>query len=149
MRWQPNVTVAAIVERDNQFLLVEEEVDGKTYLNQPAGHWEYGETLKDAVIRETLEETGWQFTPREVLGIYHWDHPQKEQTTFLRFAFIGDVSDYDAHYTLDDGIIQPVWMSREAIAKSIIPPRSPQLLRCVDDYLAGNRFDLSLLKHVE
>ncbi len=149
MRWQANVTVAAIVEENDRFLLVEENVDGGIHINQPAGHWEFGESLLEAVKRETLEETGWQFEPQSLLGIYHWDHPRKQGLSFLRFAFIGWVFDFDPQRKLDTGIIQTRWLSREELGDSAYQPRSPQVLQCMDDYLAGQRFDLGILKQVK
>ena len=79
MIWKPNVTVAAVVERDGKYLLVEEEDDGKLVLNQPAGHLDEGESLLDAVVRETLEETAWHFVPEFLIGIYRWPYPEKER----------------------------------------------------------------------
>lgn len=149
MRWSPRVTVAAIVERDNKFLIVEEEIDGKLMLNQPAGHWEHGETLLEAVIRETLEETAWEFTPTALTGIYQWQHPEQADTTFLRFAFCGEVHNYHQDTKLDEGIIQSLWLSREELIDRQHQHRSPQLLQCIDDYLINQRIDLSVLKLVE
>src|SRR5579863_3484598 len=99
MVWKPDVTVAALIERDGRYLLVEERIRGRMVFNQPAGHLEDGESLVDAVVRETLEETAWRFTPRWLLGIYQWRSPQGRST--LRFAFTGAVSDFDAGRSLD------------------------------------------------
>src|SRR3990172_5481193 len=110
MIWKPNVVVAAIVERDGRFLLVEEEADGETVLNQPAGHLDEGESLIEAVVRETLEETAWHFQPQALLGVYRWQHPTK-QTTYLRFAFIGQTLHHQPERKLDDGIVRALWMT--------------------------------------
>jgi len=149
MRWQPNVTVAAVIEDNGKFLIVEELINNKIQINQPAGHWEFGETLVDAVIRETLEETGWDFEPASLVGIYQWQHPEKDQTTYLRFAFCGKVTKHHPDVKLDDGIIQAIWLSREEIVDRLEQHRSPQLLLCIDDYLKGKKTDLSLLTFVE
>ncbi|MHB8346797.1 MAG: NUDIX hydrolase [Acidiferrobacterales bacterium] len=147
MRWKPNVTVAAIVQHDDRFLLVEERIDGQAMLNQPAGHLEAGETLLDAVVRETLEETGWHFAPRALLGVYRWLSPA-EQRTFLRFAFTGDLLRHDADRPLDQGIIRILWMTPAEIAQCTARHRSPQVQRCVSDFLAGTRYPLDSLREV-
>jgi 8-oxo-dGTP pyrophosphatase MutT (NUDIX family) len=144
MTWKPHVTVAAIVERDGRFLMVEERVNGRIVLNQPAGHLDENEGLIDAVIRETREETAWEFSPDAISGVYLWKSPRKG-TTYLRWAFVGDVDNHDAGLPLDHGILRAVWMSREELTATPDRLRSTMVLRCIDDYLAGQRFPLSLL----
>lgn len=148
MRWIPHVTVAAVVEEKGRFLLVEEVVGGRRVFNQPAGHWEQGEDLVEAVIRETREETGYAFVPDAVLGIYRWDRPAGN-ASYLRVAFLGRLSGQDPAAPLDHGIIGPRWMSRDEMFAQAAVLRSPQVLRCVDDYLAGRRYPLDLLVTVE
>ena len=147
MIWKPNTTVAAIVERDGKFLLVEEETADGVRLNQPAGHLEHGETLLQAVVRETNEETACRFMPEHLLGVYHWRHAAKD-ITYLRFAFTGTVSAPDPKQTLDDGILRAVWMTTDEIRASQAIHRSPQVLTCIEHYLAGQRFPLSVLTHL-
>lgn len=144
MIWKPNVTVAAIIEQTGKFLLVEEETPDGLQFNQPAGHLENGESLLEAVIRETWEETAYRFTPTALLGAYQWKHPGKD-LTYLRFAFIGKVSDHNPRQPLDTGIIRAVWMTPEEIRASRARHRSPQVLACVEHYLAEQRFPLSVL----
>jgi ADP-ribose pyrophosphatase YjhB (NUDIX family) len=146
MIWKPNVTVAAVVERDGKFLLVEELAGGELVLNQPAGHWEQNESLIQGATRETLEETGYDFTPTALVGIYRWPHPKRE-ITYLRFAFAGEITGYDAERKLDEGIVRAVWMTPEEIAAEAERHRSPLVLRCIGDYLAGKRYPLELLIH--
>lgn len=136
--------VAAIVEREGKFLLVEEAADGEIVLNQPAGHLDEGERLIDAVVRETLEETAWHFEPQALLGIYRWPSPKK-QVTYLRFAFTGRVTRHEPQRRLDHGIIRAVWMTYEEIQANRSRHRSPQVERCLNDYLAGHRYPLTLL----
>src|SRR3954469_23085610 len=114
MRWNPDVTVAAVVERDGRYLMVEERIAGRLVLNQPAGHLEKGETLIDAVIRETREETAWRFTPAALVGIYLWRNPENDRT-FLRFAFCGSVDDHRAEQPLDTGIVRAAWLTHEQL----------------------------------
>ena len=147
MRWKPNVTVAAIVRQDERFLLVEEHIEGRAMLNQPAGHLEEGETLVEAVVRETLEETGWHFAPRALLGVYRWSSPA-DRRTFLRFAFTGDLLRHDADRPLDQGIIRTLWMTPGEIAQSVHRHRSPQVQHCVNDFLAGTHYPLECLREV-
>lgn len=146
-RWTPFVTVAAVVERDSKFLMVEERIDGQLCYNQPAGHWEDGESLLQAVQREVLEETAWQFQPETLLGVYRWQHSAGK--TFLRFAFIGDVKNHQPDLALDAGIERAVWMSLEEIENCAQQHRSPQVLHCVRDYLRGQRFPLECLITVD
>ena len=146
MIWKPNTTVAAIVEQDGKFLLVEEKTTDGIRLNQPAGHLENNETLLQAVMRETDEETAYRFQPEALLGVYHWKHPDKD-LTYLRFAFIGSVSDHRPQQQLDDGILRAVWLDLEQIRARREAHRSPQVLTCIEHYLAGQRFPLAALTH--
>jgi len=147
MIWKPNVVVAAIVERDGKFLLVEEEADDQVVLNQPAGHLDEGETLIAAVIRETLEETAWHIEPQALLGVYRWRHPAKP-VTFLRFAFIARALREEHGRALDHGCLRALWLTPEEIRAERARLRSPQVERCLDDYLAGTCYPLDLLKEV-
>ncbi|MFP4079161.1 MAG: NUDIX hydrolase [Ectothiorhodospira sp.] len=148
MVWTPRVTVAAIVERQGRFLLVEEEADGRRVLNQPAGHLEEGESLIQATVRETLEETGREFTPDSLVGIYRWRHPQSG-LTFLRIAISGPVGERLPGATLDPDILDTRWVGRDALSCDPSGLRSPLVLRCIDDYLAGQRHPLHLLVDLE
>lgn len=144
--WLPHVVVAAIVEQDGKFLLVEEETSDGIRLNQPAGHWERGETLLDAVRREALEETGHHVEPVALLGSYTTSNPARD-ITYLRFAYVCSVAGFDPDYQLDKGIVRAVWMSPDEIAASPIRHRSPLVMHCVNDYLAGRRFPLDFVVH--
>lgn len=144
--WHPHVTVAAIIERDGQFLLVEEQADHALVLNQPAGHWEANESLAAAVARETLEETAYTIQPTALIGIYRWPHPHKD-ITYLRFAFTGIILSHDAQRALDDGIVRALWLSPDELRAQSVRHRSPLVLRCIEDYLAGKRYPLDLLTH--
>ncbi len=143
--WKPHATVAAIIEDDSRFLMVEEIADGQRVLNQPAGHLDPGESLIDAVIRETREESAWGFHPSALTGIYLWDQPGTSRS-FLRFAFCGRHHDFDAGQTLDDGILRTVWRTREQLLEASGHLRSPLVMRCIDDYLAGKRYPLDMLR---
>jgi 8-oxo-dGTP pyrophosphatase MutT (NUDIX family) len=143
MVWKPDVTVAAVIERSGRFLLVEERIRGHLVLNQPAGHLEDGEPLLDAVIRETLEETAWQFTPEALLGIYQWRSPRGHTT--LRIAFSGSVQAYDADRPLDPPIVTTHWLAHEEIVQRAARLRTPLVLRCIEDYLGGRRLPLDVL----
>jgi 8-oxo-dGTP pyrophosphatase MutT (NUDIX family) len=143
MVWKPDVTVAAVIERIGRFLLVEERIRGHLVLNQPAGHLEDGEALLDAVIRETLEETAWQFTPEALLGIYQWRSPRGHTT--LRIAFSGSVQAYDAARPLDPPIVTTHWLAHEEIVQRAARLRTPLVLRCIEDYLGGRRLPLDVL----
>lgn len=146
--WNASVTVAAVIERGGRFLLVEEETADGLRLNQPAGHLEAGESLIRAVIRETLEETAHTFEPRALLGCYmSRGRSSRDQgdTTYIRFAFTGDIGALDAGRQLDTGIVRTVWMTAEELRACTERHRSPLLMACVDDYLAGKRFALDML----
>ena len=147
MVWKPHATVAAIIERDDKFLVVEEVIQGQHVYNQPAGHLDPGETLLDAVIRETREESAWLFTPEAVTGIYLWKHPGNGET-YLRVAFCGQCSEHDAEQALDTGIVQALWKSREELLQRPEQLRSPMVINCIDDYLEGIRYPLSILNDI-
>nr|WP_315596323.1 NUDIX hydrolase [uncultured Cupriavidus sp.] len=146
--WNASVTVAAVIERGGRFLLVEEETVDGLRLNQPAGHLEAGESLIRAVIRETLEETAHTFEPRALLGCYmSRGRSSRDQgdTTYIRFAFTGDIGSLDAGRQLDTGIVRTVWMTAEELRASVERHRSPLVMACVEDYVAGKRFALDML----
>lgn len=142
--WQAHVTVAAVVARENNFLFVEESIGGSLWLNQPAGHWERNEILSAAMVRETYEETGYTVAPLALLGIYTWQ-PKDITRTYLRIAFSAEITDYDAHATLDQGIVRALWLSPAELAARHAQHRSPLVMRCVQDYLSGKRYPLDLI----
>lgn len=144
MIWKPHVTVAALIERDGRFLIVEEEADGSVVYNQPAGHLDEGEGLIEAVRRETLEETAWHFDPECVVGIYRWISPANHHT-YLRVCFAGSCTQHEPERRLDEGILRAVWMTHAELVARSKQLRSPMVLRCVEDYLAGARYPLALL----
>ncbi|MEO6697665.1 MAG: NUDIX hydrolase [Gammaproteobacteria bacterium] len=148
MIWKPNVTVAAVVERQGRFLIVEEDADGKRVYNQPAGHLDENESLVEAVIRETLEETAWRFEPTALVGVYRWKNIHTG-ITYLRICFTGVCHDEEAGRPLDQGIVQAVWLKRDELTALGTQLRSPLVLRCIDDYLAGQHYPLSLLMDVQ
>ena len=147
MIWKPHATVAAVIEQDNRFLIIEELVSGDIQYNQPAGHLEDGETFDEAVIRETLEEAAYDFTPEHVTGIYLWKHPVNQES-FVRIAFAGHVTTHYPEQELDEGIIRAHWMSRDEVAALGDRLRSPMVLQCIDDYIDGKRYPLDLIEHV-
>jgi 8-oxo-dGTP pyrophosphatase MutT (NUDIX family) len=146
MIWKPNVTVAAIVERDGRFLLVEEDTRRGRLFNQPAGHLDPGESLIRAVERETLEETAYAFKPTGLLGIYQY-HSGADNVTYIRFAFTGETTGHDAARALDTGIVRAVWLTPAEIRREEARHRSPLVMRCIDDYLAGRHYPLAVLHH--
>lgn len=142
--WKPNAVVATIVERNGRYLFVEEEADGRAVFNQPAGHLDPGETLLDAARRETLEESGWHVEPTSLVGIYLVE-PPNSPITYLRFCFRARAISHDAAATLDKEIIRAVWMNRDELVAESARHRSPLVLRCLDDYLAGHDYPLALI----
>ncbi len=142
--WQPSVTVAAVIERDGKFLFVEERVDGRRVLNQPAGHLDPGESLAAACAREVLEETAHRFQPTGLVGVYRW-HYAAEDITFLRFCFRGEVSGEDRGRKLDKEIVKLHWLSPAELESRRAEHRSPLVKKCVEDFLAGRNFPLELL----
>ena len=148
VRWKPNVTVAALIERDGRFLLVEEETSDGLLLNNPDGHLDPGESPIEGVIRETLEETTCTFTPEGFLGVYMSRFRRTrtgEDITYLRMAFCGSVSEANPALQLDEGIVRTVWMTADEIRACPERHRSPLLLECVESYLAGRRYPLDLV----
>lgn len=144
--WKPNVTVAAVVERDGKFLVVEEETDDGVRFNQPAGHLDAGESLIAACARETLEETAWHFAPSALIGIYQWPRPAGD-ITYLRFAFSGELGGHEAGRALDTGILRVLWLTPAELDATRDRHRSPLVMQCVADYLAGRHFPLDLIRH--
>jgi ADP-ribose pyrophosphatase YjhB (NUDIX family) len=148
-RWKPNVTVAAIIEREGRFLLVEEEGPEGLKLNSPAGHLDAGESPVEGCARETLEETAHRFIPSALIGIYMARARNGEHdVTYMRFAFCGELGEREEGRALDHGIVRTLWMTVEEIRESRARHRSPLLLQCVEDYLRGARHPLSLI-HVD
>lgn len=148
--WSPHVVVACIVERDGRYLIVEESIPGmpQLVLNQPSGHWEHGETLVEAGIREALEETGWHVKPTALLGLYHYDPPGLGYG-FLRVAFLAEALREEPNYQLDDGIERVLWLTRDELVANQDRHRSPMVLRCIDDALAGRRLPLDVIAHLQ
>ncbi|MDT8990042.1 NUDIX hydrolase [Curvibacter sp. APW13] len=151
-RWKPSVTVAAVIERDGRFLLVEEHTPEGLRLNNPAGHLEPGESPQSGCVREVLEETAHDFTPTALVGVYlsRFVRPAttgaaEEAITYLRFAFCGDAGAWHAGRALDAGIVRAVWLTADEIRTSQDRHRSPLVLQCMEDYLRGQRFPLELV----
>ncbi|HSG03786.1 MAG TPA: NUDIX hydrolase [Marinobacterium sp.] len=143
-RWTPRSTVAAIVEQDGRFLMVEEMIKGKCLINQPAGHLEENETFTEAMLREVLEETGYQVEARSLLGLYVY-RTADASLTFHRVCFIASAPKAIPEAVLDEGIIGPRWMTRDEVAAA--PNlRAPLVLQCIDDYLAGRSYPLDFIK---
>ena len=144
--WKPNVTVAAVIECGGKFLLVEEETEHGVRFNQPAGHLEPDESLVAGAIRETLEESAYHFAPRALLGVYHYRY-RPNNVTYMRFAFIGAITGHDEERALDAGIIRAVWLAPDEIRACGDRHRTPLVMRCIEDYLAGRRYALDLITH--
>lgn len=148
MTWKPNVTVAAVIEHDGRYLLVQERDRGRLVLNQPAGHLEPHESLLDAVRRETLEETGRQFEPDALVGIYRF-HSAAQDITYLRVCFCGRVSEPEPGRRLDPDIVDNVWLGADTLAQRNAELRSPLVQRCISDHQAGFRYPLELLVELD
>lgn len=146
--WKPNVTVAAIIEQEGKFLLVEEHTAQGLKLNQPAGHLEANESLQHAVVREAREESAYDIEPQFLVGVYRW-HATNSDTTYLRFAYHGKIVNFHPDQKLDEGIVRTVWMTPDEIRASVPHHRSPLILQCVEDYLAGKRYPLELVTHYD
>ncbi|MCQ4248465.1 NUDIX hydrolase [Pseudomonas stutzeri] len=145
MTWHPHITVATIVEANGRFLMVEESKGGRLVLNQPAGHLEPNETLRQAALRETLEETGWTVELSGVVGIYLYTAPSNG-VTYQRVCFAATPLTHDPQRTLDEGITSALWMTRDELAAQPERWRSELILRCIDDYLAGQPYDLAIVR---
>lgn len=153
-RWKPHVTVATVIEHEGRFLLVEEHTTDGLRLNNPAGHLDPGESPEQGAARETLEETAWHFTPTALVGIYmsRFHKPTGnpaapiDDITYLRFAYCGTLGAFEADRTLDTGIVRALWMTPDEIRASTARHRSPQVVRCMEDYLRGQRYPLGLVQ---
>ncbi len=146
--WFPHVTVATIIEKDGKFLMVEENLHGKKLLNQPAGHLDEGETLVQAAIRETQEESAWQIEISHLIEFAQWTSPNSN-THFLRACFAGKAIKHFPNQKLDDGIIRALWMSRSEVAKNLHRLRSPLVLDHIDHYIAGKRYELDFFSYYD
>ena len=147
-RWKPNVTVAAIIERDGRYLLIEEHTQEGLRLNNPAGHLDPGESPAEGCAREALEETAHPFTPTALVGIYmsRFQRPATgEDITYMRMAFCGELGEHQTQLKLDEGIERTMWMTPEEVRASAHRHRSPLVLQCIEDHLAGQRFPLQLI----
>lgn len=150
-RWKPSVTVAAIIEREGRYLLVEEHTPEGLRLNNPAGHLDPGESPVEGCAREALEETTHRFTPTQLLGVYmsRFQRAQAEggieDITYLRFAFSGELGAVMPGRSLDTGIVRTVWLTPEEVRASVARHRSPLVLRCMEDHLRGQRYPLDLI----
>ena len=142
--WKPRTTVAAICQRDGKFLLVRESVNGDIVYNQPAGHLDPDETLLQAVVRETLEETRYRFEPSALQGIYRFKPDPAADKTYIRFLFRGEVGER-LEGPLDDGIIAAEWLSYEQVYACRAQHRSPMVLQCIDDFRSGPGYPLDVL----
>ena len=145
-RWKPNVTVAAVIERQGRYLLVEEDTADGLRLNNPAGHLDRGESPVQGCVRETLEETAHHFSPTALVGIYLARTRQPEDITYLRFAFTGTLGAFEPARPLDQGIVRTLWMTIDEIRASVARHRSPLLLQGVEDHAAGRRYPLELVR---
>ncbi len=146
--WKPNVTVAAIVEHEGRFLLVEEETDNGLMLNQPAGHLEANESLVEGAAREALEETAYEFSPEYLVGVYRWRHSDRN-VTYLRFAFAGSLGAHHPERALDTGIVRALWLTAAEVHASRSRHRSPLVIRCLEDFRRGARAPLDVLVHLD
>jgi 8-oxo-dGTP pyrophosphatase MutT (NUDIX family) len=133
----PDITVAAVTQTADRFLIVEERINRRLVFNQPAGHVEHGESLLTAVVREVKEETAWRFLPEALLGIYLWRNPVSGRST-LRFAFVGAVAEHDSTQPLDRGIVRTHWLSQPELLQRHAQLRSPLVMRCIEDFRRGS-----------
>lgn len=167
--WKPNATVAVVLEHAGRYLLVEEETDDGLRFNQPAGHLDHGESLLQAAVREAREETGYVVQPTALVGIYQWSPTSKPQLSYLRFAYAAtltaplpvagmtvqnlawstELADGVLGAQLDAGIVRAVWLSYAEVSACQDRHRSPLVLQCIDDYRAGRRYPLELIRHYD
>jgi 8-oxo-dGTP pyrophosphatase MutT (NUDIX family) len=144
MGWHPDVTVACVVERAGRFLMVEERVQGRLVVNQPAGHLDPDESLVDAAVRETLEETAWHVRPTGLVAVYQWRNPD-DGAAVLRFTFAAEALRHEPARVLDDGIVRALWLDEDELASGRHALRTPMVLRCIADYRRGRLLPLDLL----
>jgi len=148
MPLQARITVAAVIEQDSRFLMVEERIDGSPTLNQPAGHLEDSETLLEAIVREVREETAWDFQPQGLIGIYRW-RQQDSAKTFIRFCFTGQLLRHYPDEPLDPDINRTLWLSAEQITEDGKLHRSPLVGRCLGDYLKKTPYPIEILGDIQ
>lgn len=141
-----SVTVAAVIQQEGRYLLVEEQTDDGIRINQPAGHLEPDESILQGTVRETLEETAYEFSPTALVGIYRWPHPASG-VTYIRFAFCGELGSHQVDRVLDRSILRTLWLTPEQLRSRAASHRSPLVLRCVEDHLAGRCYSLDMLVH--
>ncbi|MFZ2753789.1 MAG: NUDIX hydrolase [Lysobacteraceae bacterium] len=150
--WQPDVTVATVVVADGRLLCVEERVGGRLVINQPAGHLEPDESLLEAALRETREETGWDVRLTAFLGAYQWKAPDSSENRpgrhYLRFAFAAEPERHDPTRALDEGIVQALWLTPDELLAARDRHRSPLVWQVVADHLSGHRSPLTVLQHL-
>lgn len=154
LRYKPSTTVAAIIERKGRFLVVEELTPEGLRLNNPAGHLDPGESLLQACVRETLEETAFAFTPEALVGIYLArvqmpdgpGRPGGADISYMRFAFCGHLGALDTARKLDTGIVRTLWLTLDEVRASTALHRSPLVLQCIEDYAAGRRYPMDVLQ---
>ena len=146
--WLPRVTVATVVEQNGRFLMVEENIRGQKILNQPAGHLEPGETLIEAAVRETLEETGWDIRVDHLIEFSQWTSADSKNH-YLRSCFAGTALKHHPDKTLDEGILAAIWMTRDEVAEATERLRSPLVLQHIDHYISGKRNDLNIFSYYD
>ena len=146
-RWYPHVTVACIAKRADQYIMVRERSRQGSVINQPAGHVEAGESLIEAVIRETREETGWEFKPKYISGIYQFVAGNGE--TYLRFTFFGELITLNKHVSLDAAIEEVLWLARPTLENNLKHLRSQVVLQCISDFENGNQLPLRCVQRLE
>tara|TARA_R110001592_G_C12925280_1_gene728908 strand:+ start:373 stop:825 length:453 start_codon:yes stop_codon:yes gene_type:complete len=144
MVWTPHATVAAIVERNGRFLFVEEMSNGKIVFNQPAGHVDENESLQDATIRETLEESGWNVKPTKIVGIYTYTAPSND-VTYYRFCYVCEALSEVPNAKLDSDILAAHWFTLDEVKAKQDQLRGPLVMKCLEDYLAGKSYPLDLV----
>lgn len=145
--FRPDVTVATLVAREGRLLLIEESARGQRVLNQPAGHLEPGESLAEAAVRETLEETGWTVRLTDFVGAWLWDEPA-DPRTWLRFVFSAEAVAHEPARELDAGILATCWMTPSELRQASLPLRTPLVLSAMDAWLAGQRLPLSAVQYL-
>ena len=144
--WKPHVVTATVIAREGRYLVVEEDIEGKRVINQPAGHLDPGESLLEACVREVMEETAHRFVPEALVGVYRYLYTPQD-ITFLRFTFSGRSAGAEAGRSLDSEIVRTHWLTREEIAARAAQHRTPLVMQCIEDHLAGRHFPLAVLSN--